>query len=48
MNNGQKRRIEPRSGIERTLDNSFYWLTKILAFAKIYHINALHIEAGAE
>ena len=33
MNNGQKRRIEPRSKIERTLDNSFYWLTKILAFA---------------
>ena len=33
MNNGQKRRIQPRSGIERTLDNSFYWLSKILAFA---------------
>lgn len=26
-------RIEPRSGIERTLDNTFYWTAKILAFA---------------
>lgn len=33
MNNVTKRRIEPRSGVERSLDNSFYWLTKILAFA---------------
>ena len=33
MNNVKKRRIEPRSGVERSLDNSFYWLTKILAFA---------------
>lgn len=33
MDNFKKRRIEPRSGVERTLDNSFYWLTKILAFA---------------
>ena len=33
MNNVKKRRIEPRSGVERSLDNSFYWLTKIFAFA---------------
>ena len=33
MDNVQKRRIEPRSGVERSLDNGFYWLTKILAFA---------------
>ena len=33
MNNVPKRKIEPRSGIERNLDNSFYWLAKILAFA---------------
>ena len=33
MNNIKKRRIEPRSGVERSLDNSFYWLTKIFAFA---------------
>ena len=26
-------KIEPRSGIERTVDNSFYWIAKILAFA---------------
>ena len=31
MNN--PRRLEPRSGVERTLDNTFYWLAKILAFA---------------
>ena len=33
MNNIQKPRIEPRPGIERFLDNSFYWTAKILAFA---------------
>ena len=33
MNNNNKPRIEPRAGIERTLDNSFYWTAKILAFA---------------
>ncbi len=33
MNNVKKRTIESRSGVERSLDNSFYWLTKILAFA---------------
>ena len=33
MNNVQKRRIEPRSGVEKSLDNGFYWLAKILAFA---------------
>ena len=33
MKNVQKRRIEPRSGVERSLDNGFYWLTKIFAFA---------------
>ena len=33
MNNVKKRKIEPRSGVERILDNSFYWLTKIFAFA---------------
>ena len=33
MKNVQKRRIEPRSGVERSLDNGFYWLAKILAFA---------------
>ncbi|MDJ0593318.1 MAG: phosphate ABC transporter permease subunit PstC [Pleurocapsa sp. MO_226.B13] len=31
--NNNKPRIEPRAGIERTLDNSFYWTAKILAFA---------------
>lgn len=33
MNNNHKPRIEPRSGIERSLDNTFYWSAKILAFA---------------
>ena len=33
MNNNYKPRIEPRSGIERSLDNTFYWSAKILAFA---------------
>lgn len=33
MNNSSESRIEPRSGIERTLDNIFYWLAKIMAFA---------------
>ena len=33
MDNVQKRRIEPRSGVERSLDDGFYWLTKIFAFA---------------
>ena len=31
--NNHHQKIEPRSGIERTLDNSFYWIAKILAFA---------------
>lgn len=35
MNNNYESRIEPRSGIERILDNSFYWTAKILAFAMI-------------
>ena len=33
MSNNYEPRIEPRSGIERTLDNTFYWTAKILAFA---------------
>ena len=33
MNNTHSKRIEPRSGIERNLDNAFYWIAKILAFA---------------
>lgn len=33
MNNSHQKRIEPRAGIERTLDNTFYWVAKILAFA---------------
>lgn len=33
MNNNYQPRIEPRSGTERTLDNAFYWVAKILAFA---------------
>lgn len=33
MNNNYKPKIEPRSGIERSLDNTFYWSAKILAFA---------------
>ncbi len=33
MNNNYEPRIEPRSGIERSLDTSFYWISKILAFA---------------
>jgi phosphate transport system permease protein len=31
MNNNYEPRIEPRSGVERILDSSFYWLAKILA-----------------
>ena len=33
MNNSNGTRIQPRSSIERTLDTSFYWVAKILAFA---------------
>ncbi len=33
MNDNYEPRIEPRSGIERSLDTSFYWISKILAFA---------------
>ena len=33
MNNNYEPRIEPRSGIERFLDDSFYWIAKILAYA---------------
>ena len=33
MNDNYEPRIEPRSGIERNLDTSFYWISKILAFA---------------
>lgn len=33
MSNNYEPRIEPRSGMERTLDNTFYWTAKILAFA---------------
>ena len=33
MNNNHRPRIEPRSGAERILDNTFYWVAKILAFA---------------
>jgi phosphate transport system permease protein len=33
MNNNYEPRIEPRSGVERILDSSFYWLAKILALA---------------
>ncbi|MGF1590895.1 MAG: phosphate ABC transporter permease subunit PstC [Pleurocapsa sp.] len=33
MNSSYEPRIEPRSGIERSLDNGFYWIAKILAFA---------------
>ena len=33
MNNSSEPRIEPRSGIERTLDNIFYWIAKIMALA---------------
>ena len=33
MNNRHTSKIEPRPGIERVLDNSFYWIAKILAFA---------------
>ncbi len=33
MNNNYEPGIEPRSGIERGLDNIFYWSAKILAFA---------------
>ncbi|MEM7761210.1 MAG: phosphate ABC transporter permease subunit PstC [Cyanobacteria bacterium P01_A01_bin.40] len=33
MNNSYEPTIEPRSGIERTIDNTFYWAAKILAFA---------------
>ena len=33
MNNNYESGIEPRSGIERGLDNAFYWSAKILAFA---------------
>ncbi len=33
MHNNLKPRLEPRSGIERTLDHTFYWFAKIMAFA---------------
>ena len=33
MNNNYQSKIEPRPGIERFLDSSFYWISKILAFA---------------
>ena len=33
MNDNYKSKIEPRPGVERILDNSFYWIAKILAFA---------------
>ena len=33
MNNNYRPRIELRSRAERTLDNTFYWVAKILAFA---------------
>ncbi len=33
MNSSHEPRIGTRSGIERSLDNSFYWIAKILAFA---------------
>ncbi|MBE9045428.1 phosphate ABC transporter permease subunit PstC [Pleurocapsales cyanobacterium LEGE 10410] len=33
MNNNYQKKIEPRSGMERTLDNTFYWVAKIFAFA---------------
>ncbi|MEM8719060.1 MAG: phosphate ABC transporter permease subunit PstC [Cyanobacteria bacterium P01_G01_bin.39] len=33
MNNTYESKIEPRSGVERTIDNAFYWIAKILAFA---------------
>lgn len=33
MNKSYEPKIEPRPGIERILDNSFYWIAKILAFA---------------
>jgi phosphate transport system permease protein len=33
MNNSYEPKIEPRSGVERVLDFSFYWVAKILALA---------------
>ncbi|MEM8830291.1 MAG: phosphate ABC transporter permease subunit PstC [Cyanobacteria bacterium P01_G01_bin.19] len=33
MKNIYDSKIEPRPGVERALDNSFYWISKILAFA---------------
>jgi phosphate transport system permease protein len=33
MHNSLEPKIEARSGIERTLDNIFYWFAKIMAFA---------------
>ena len=33
MKDSYNSKIEPRPGIERVLDNSFYWIAKILAFA---------------
>ena len=33
MNNNYQSKLEPRPGIERVLDHSFYWISKILAFA---------------
>ncbi|MGB5632802.1 MAG: phosphate ABC transporter permease subunit PstC [Waterburya sp.] len=33
MSNNYTSKLEARSGIERTLDNTFYWSAKILAFA---------------
>ena len=33
MNNNYQPKIKPRPGIERTLDTSFFWISKILALA---------------
>ena len=32
-NNNYQSKLEPRPGMERVLDSSFYWISKILAFA---------------
>lgn len=33
MSNNYQPQLEPRSGMERTLDSSFYWISKLLAMA---------------
>lgn len=48
MSNNYKPRIEPRSGIERSLDHTFYWSAKVLAFAIAGVLVWITIQVGIE